>query len=340
MSSLIDAYSQMQANALAGVGLGSCESPYRSLAESSRWRLRDYGGALGGQPLLIIAAPIKRPYIWDIETSVSVVRRCLGEGRRVFMLEWLPPSDRDDVGLDDYVSGGISPCVEEVCGETGGRPALLGHSLGGTFAAIFAALASDRISGLALLGAPLCFDAASSAFRDAVAAMAPSRLSEVGVVPGWVLSRFAASASPDEFVWSRYLDAALSLADHRLLAIRARVERWALDEVPLPARLVGEILQWLYRENRFCRGALRIRGEAIGPSRIRVPTLAVVSAADRVTPRTAVTPFLEALQAGTSRLIEHQGEVGVGLQHLAILVGPKAHAQVWPQIFGWLDSLP
>jgi len=29
------------------------------------------------------------------------------------------------------------------------------------------------------------------------------------------------------------------------------VERWALDEVPLPGKLVHQIVEWLYRENRF-----------------------------------------------------------------------------------------
>jgi hypothetical protein len=29
--------------------------------------------------------------------------------------------------------------------------------------------------------------------------------------------------------------------------------------------------------------------------------------------------------------------VGIGLQHLALLAGPQAHARIWPAIFTWLD---
>jgi hypothetical protein len=54
------------------------------------------------------------------------------------------------------------------------------------------------------------------------------------------------------------MDAALSIADHHALDLHARVERWALDEVPLPGKLVHQIVEWLYRENRFCRGALKV----------------------------------------------------------------------------------
>jgi hypothetical protein len=37
-----------------------------------------------------------------------------------------------------------------------------------------------------------------------------------------------------------------------------RIERWALDEVALPGKLVHQIIEWLCRENRYFRGTLRI----------------------------------------------------------------------------------
>jgi polyhydroxyalkanoate synthase len=46
----------------------------------------------------------------------------------------------------------------------------------------------------------------------------------------------------------------MSMGDLRALDIHARVERWALDEAPLPGKLVQQIVAGLYRENRFCRG--------------------------------------------------------------------------------------
>lgn len=340
MPSLVDALRQMQGEALGALGFGPSESPRHILAATSRWRLRDYGGSHAGPPLLIIASPIKRPYIWDLAPSVSAVRYCVDHGQRVFLVEWLPPSEHDDGGLDDYADRAISQCVAAVSRETGReRPVLMGHSLGGTLAAIFAGLESDRLRGLVLLAAPLCFEAASSRFRDAVTSMAPAALSETEVVPGWVLSRFSALASPSTFIWSRYADAALSLGHPQAIDIHVRVERWALDEVALPGRLVNQILQWLYRENRLCQGTLPVRDRTVGPSSVSVPTLTVVNTADDVTPRGAVAPFLEAMPIKNAHLIEHPGETGVGLQHLAILIGHEAHMRVWPQIMSWLDTL-
>ena len=67
--------------------------------------------------------------------------------------------------------------------------------------------------------------------------------------------------------------------------------------------------------------------------------LAVVNKMDDVAPLGSVKPFLDRLPEGRTKLIEHDGEIGVGLQHLAILVGRRARALVWPQIVAWFKSL-
>ena len=135
------------------------------------------------------------------------------------------------------------------------------------------------------------------------------------------------------------MDAAMSSADPLAMEIHARVERWALDEVPLPGKLVHQIIDWLYRENRFCRGTLKIGGKVIGPSSLSVPTLGVVNTADEIAPLSSIKPFADAM-AKNVRIIEYPGELGVCLQHLGILVGRHAQAHVWPEIVSWLKSLP
>jgi polyhydroxyalkanoate synthase len=148
----------------------------------------------------------------------------------------------------------------------------------------------------------------------------------------------AALAAPSTFIWSRLMDAALSATDRQALEIHALVERWTLDEVALPGRLVHEIMQWLFRENRFCRGTLKVCGAVLGPSRLFVPTLAVVNTADEIAPLTSIKPCIDATPVTDARIIEYPGETGVGLQHLGILVGRQAHARVWPEIIAWLKS--
>ena len=68
------------------------------------------------------------------------------------------------------------------------------------------------------------------------------------------------------------------------------------------------------------------------------PTLAVINTADDVAPLESVKPFIEAMPAADARIIEYPGEIGVCLQHLGILIGREARAQVWPEIISWMNA--
>jgi polyhydroxyalkanoate synthase len=335
-----DSHRQMQANALAAFGLGACQCAYRVIRSGPHWRLREYGGPMAAPSLLIVAAPIKQPYIWDLTPSVSAVRYCLGQGLRVYLLEWIPPSGRDgNAGLDEYADQAIGECLAAVTHEAhGDQPFIMGHSLGGTLAAIFCALEPRVARGLVLLGAPLCFEQASSRFRDALVSIVPSTLSETAPVAGSLLTYASAAAAPDTFIWSRWVDALLSFGEPTAMEIHARVECWALDEVALPGKLVNQMIQWLYRENRFCRGTMSMRNRTIGPSSVTIPVLAAINTADEIAPPASVTPFVDQMAAKNTRVIRYRGEVGVGLQHLAMLVGRQAFAWVWPAIISWLKA--
>jgi polyhydroxyalkanoate synthase len=332
-----DIWRRAHGNILAAAGLGPTECPYRLIEAGSHWRLRDYGNQGNSSAILIVGAPIKRPYIWDLAPSVSAIRHCLANHQHVYLLEWLPASPRTAAyGLEQYAEA-IGECVSKVSNNASG-PILIGHSLGGTLAAIFSALASNSIGGLVLLGAPLCFHPATSRFRDALVSLVPSDLDQAEPFPGSLLSHISALASPDTFVWSRLTDAAMSVTNHHALEIHARVERWALDEVSLPGRLVHQLIEWLYRENRFCRGELKIGGKLIGPQSVLVPTLAVVNTQDDIAPLGSVKPFIESIGTKDACIIKYPGEVGVCLQHLGVLVGQDAHAKIWPGIISWMDT--
>lgn len=337
--SLTDLVRQLQGQAFGALGLDPVETPYRVISSGSFWRVRDYSERNTGQPLLVVAAPIKRPYIWDLTPSTSAIRNLLVQGFRVRMLEWLPASQATSMnGLDEYVDA-ISERVANMSSESGGvKPLLAGHSLGGTLAALFAALRSDAIQGLVLLSAPLCFQPETSRFRDALVDLVPPGFVAADPFPGSLLSHMSAMASPDTFIWSRLMNAATSMTDNHALEIHARVERWALDEVPLSGKLVHEIMEWLYREDRFSRGDMTIGGKRIGPLTLSAPLLAVVDTADEIAPTGAVKPFIDTMHWERGRIIEFPGESGVPLQHLAILIGRKAREVVWPEIISWMKD--
>jgi polyhydroxyalkanoate synthase subunit PhaC len=336
---LIDLVRRAQGDALGAFGLNPGECSYSVIESAAHWRLRDYGGSsIHGPCFLIVAAPIKRPYVWDIAPSTSALRHCLEQGLHVYLLEWTPTgSATASKGIEEHAEA-VSVCVAKISDwNAGATPFLIGHSLGGTLAAVYGALSPGSIRGLVLLSAPLCFQPGMSGFRDALASLA-SKLSDADSFPGSLLSHVSALASPGAFVWSTLKDAALSLSDPLAMEIHSRVERWALDEVAVSGQLFREITTWLYHENRFFCGSLKVSGRLIGPSSLSAPTLAVVNADDDVAPLASIKPFIDAMPIKDTRIIEYPRETGVCLQHVGILVGREARRRVWPEIVSWLRS--
>lgn len=85
-------------------------------------------------PVLIVYALINRPYILDLQSDRSIVRRLLEAGHDVYLIDWHEPSRLDRyLGLQDYVNRYIDNCVDEVR-ERSGRDAInvFGYCMGGT----------------------------------------------------------------------------------------------------------------------------------------------------------------------------------------------------------------
>jgi poly[(R)-3-hydroxyalkanoate] polymerase subunit PhaC len=339
---------------LDAMGLGPIETPARTVRALRGAELRAYlDPSRDSRPhsaapvLLIVPAPIKRAYIWDLAPEVSVVRRGLEAGLRVYLIRWTEPgrdAEQDD-GLADYADHFIAESLEAIAADSGeaapGPVVLAGHSLGGTLAAIFAALHPDAVQALVLLEAPLCFGGpAAGALAPLIQRAPPAGAVAAalgGRVPGSFLNVVSTAAAPDAFQWERWLDAATSLHDPAAWQLHLRVERWTLDEFPLPGRLFAEVVERLYREDRFWRGTLRVGGRLAAPGRITAPVLSVVDPRSRVIPPASIVPFVEALRTRVeARLLRYEGDTGVALQHVGTLVGRNAHRRLWPIILDWI----
>lgn len=328
----LDRVRRAQGFLLDAAGAGPVETPHRVVRRRPGVNLRCYAGGSGPGPLLLIVpAPIKRPYIWDLAPEVSAVRRCLAAGARVFLADWQSAPPR--FGLGDYAERLILDCLDAA----GAEPAiLLGHSLGGLFAAIFAALHPERVRGLGLLAAPLHFGADARVFSRMAGSLDPQALPDR--LPGSYVSAASFNVAPGPFGWERWMDGALSLADPAGLRTHMQVERWTLDEFALPRRLVAELIALIVREDRFARGSLEIGARRAAPSRLAAPLLCVVDPHCAVVPPQTVLPAFEAAASRDKTLLYYEHDIGVSLQHVGPLVSRRAHATLWPRIVRWIET--
>ena len=320
--------------ALDGLNIGPVETEWEALLSEPGFTLRGYGGR--GPPVLLVPAPIKRPYIFDLMPPLSVVRRLLDEGFSVHMMDWRDADAGAGWGLAEYALAWIALAVEVLMNRQGTKPILVGHSLGGTFAAIFAADQPRRAGKLLLIEAPLRFGPEAGALAPIVASSPPADAiaAFAGGAPGSLLDIASSAGAPEEFVAGRWFDAAACALDPGGWSIHQRVIRWTLDEFAQPAHLFADIVELLYRGDAFARGELQLSGRVVAPAALAaVPVAAVVDPSSRlVPPRSALAPLTN------PDVFVYEPETGVALQHVGLLVGRRAHRELWPRLAEWMKT--
>ena len=340
----LDVQRRWQGRLLDFAGLGPEQTPSRKVLSKPNITLKAYqpAGAARAPAVLLIPAPIKQAYIWDMAPAVSVVRACMERNFRVYLCEWQRPADDAPAsGLAAYADRLLADCIAAIAAETGqARTFLLGHSLGGTLAAVFTALHPKQVSGLVLLAAPVHFGADVGCFEPLAAAFDNARRAAPlpAAIPGAWLSMLSVAAAPATFVVDRYLDWLNSLSFPQALRRHYQVERWALDEMPMPRALFEDLVDQLLRNDRFMQGTLRLGRRTATPAAVTAPLLCATDARCRIVPPAAVLPFFRAAQSNDKKLIWYRGDVGVGLQHVGILIGRSAQRALWPAILDWVAA--
>src|SRR5437763_6528572 len=293
-------------------GYGPQQTPSTILHAEPGLNVRRYSPGQGSGPtVLIVPAPIKRSYIWDLTPDISVVRRWLERGYQVYLAEWVPlAEDGTDFGLADYSERLLGVAREVAEADSGqDRSVIAGHSLGGILAAIHACLHPERLRATVLLESPLHFEPSTCCFNRLVRATPDaSQIAErFRHVPGAFLNMMSAMAEPQAFQWERMMDRWLSLADPRALATHMRVERWTHDEFPLPGKLFTDIVESLYRRDQFMQGELAIGAHTVGPRTLATPLVSVYDPRSKVIPPAAVLPFHEAAANPHKLLLRYEG---------------------------------
>jgi polyhydroxyalkanoate synthase len=339
---LADAARRGQGALMDRLGLGPQTTPARTVGTWGTARLLAYQEPDPERAvLLIVPAPIKTGYIWDLSPEVSVVRRCQQAGLQTYLIEWQRPrSDDEALGLRDYAGSLVLSCLDAIAAETTQRRCYVaGHSLGGTLAAIFASLHPERVHGLIELEGPMAFSREAGQLEAAVATVPTAEaITQARNVAGSFMSMAGELADPITFGNEPLLDWLGSLPSPRARAIYLRVRRWTLDEMPMPRRLFEEVTDRLYRENRFADGKLTVSGRLADPRRLAMPILAIFDPRSRIVPPVAMTAYRDRSGSADVQLLEYSGDVGVMLQHVGVLVGNNAHRSLWSAIFKWIQE--
>jgi polyhydroxyalkanoate synthase len=308
-------------------------TPREAVFQRDKMTLYRYPGAQPARyapPVLLVYSLINRPSVLDLRPGRSVVQHLLGRGFEVYLLDWGIPDPLDrECGLDLHIDLLLRTAVRQVCRHSG-RPGatLLGYCMGGTLAAIYAALHPGRVANLVLLGAPFRFRSGERLYRwSRDPHFRPRQMVEaLGNVPTWVFEGFSLLRPGQKMerlaaLYDR-LDQAAWVESHLAM------EQWVNDNVPMAGALFADFVEACFQEDRLIEGRLEVGGRPVRLERIACPTLVMAGAADHLVPPETALPAAEKIP-GAETLLFPCGHIGLS-------TSSKAHLELWPAACDWL----
>jgi polyhydroxyalkanoate synthase len=284
-------------------------------------------------PLLIVSSLVGKYYILDLTSKRSYVAHLLDAGFDVFIIDWTTNEKSEGKGLNDYVCAYLAQIIEKVAAVSKGKQvSLLGYSMGGILALIYAALNPDAVKNLILLTTPVDFsgestigDWTSEKYFDV------DRVTDLfGNISGEAVSWSMQMVKPASSL-SRGINT-LQYADNRedfdaLMAL----EIWLHDPAPLPAKLFKDVIKKLYRNNLLAKNELMIGKRRVDLSNINSPVLNIIGTHDQVaTPETS-----EKLSELLGNI--DKAKLALDYGHLTIAVGSGAKEDLWQKSVEWLE---
>jgi polyhydroxyalkanoate synthase len=303
-------------------------------AELYRFR-RPQGAAAAGRPLLLVPSLINRWYVLDLRPGASLAGALAADGHDVYCLDWGVAQDEDRYLTWDEVIAKVHRAMGVVRRSSGcERIAMLGYCMGGTLAAIAAALRPSHVAGLINLAGPIDFSKAGflgeltdPRWFDVEAIAGAGNLQPHQMQSAFVLLRPTAPLAKLVTWLDRCHDPAFREQFQAL-------ESWANDNVPFPAAAYVTYIRDLYQNNALVRGQHAVAGQRVDLRRITAPVLTIVADRDTICPAPSATALNDCCGATDRQVYTARGG------HVGAVVGTRASTTLYPSISQWLRSIP
>jgi polyhydroxyalkanoate synthase subunit PhaC len=292
--------------------------------EDGTARLLRFRGERRRGAVFLVPSLINRWYVLDLRRGASLVEALVAEGFDVFCLDWGVPED-EDRHLDwDGVLARLARALRRARRVASARRlGLLGYCMGGTLAAIHAALEPEGVAALVNLAGPIDFSRAGflghmthRRWFDAEAIAAAGNIGAAQMQSGFAALRPTAQLG-------KLVSTLDSLGDPVRREAAQALEAWASDNVVFPAAAYVRYIGDLYQDNQLVHGRHHVAGRRVDLSTIRCPTLTVTTTKDAICPPDAALALAE--HTGGERLSIPGGHVGA-------VVGDKARTLLYPKL--------
>jgi polyhydroxyalkanoate synthase subunit PhaC len=329
----IDAAMKLREASTAAVGCSLREEVWRQdKVVLYRYLPLPFIQAARAKPVLICFALVNRPYILDLQTDRSLIRRLLAAGLEVYLIDWGRPDESDrDIELYEYIERYLGGCVRHVLESHGsGALNLIGVCQGGTFSLCYCALNPEHVANLVTMVTPVDFHTPDNLLSKWVRHFDMDSIRRAGNIPGSMLTGLFLSLAPFRLMHQKYV----GLLDHMLEVSEAesfvRMEKWIFDSPDQVAAATAQFVQWFYQENRLIHGSVELGGQRVNLERIRQPVLNIYAKQDHIVPPSAVMALRRYI--GSRDYTEDAVDTG----HIGLYVSRRAQEHVPRRIASWL----
>ncbi|MCB9796720.1 MAG: alpha/beta fold hydrolase [Alphaproteobacteria bacterium] len=311
-------------------------TPHEVIHHQDKLKLRYYAPPVkvpGLLPVVLVPSMINRAYILDLEPDRSLVGWLAARGHGVYLVDWGSPGPED-------AEEGVAYALEELLRRAvfrarhharSARVALFGYCMGGTLAAMYAALHPEEIGALIALNAPVRFAEAGRfrEFVDSEVVDLEAAIRSDGLMPVEVMVPAFRMLNPMGN-WNKYLGIEAAAKDPRRLARVMARERWLEENVPIAGAFAREWIREAYQQDSLLEGTWEIGGQRADLSRVTAPALVVCCSKDFITPPAAARPLAEALGSEDVELVE------LDMGHIGVVVGGAGPKLFYPLLDTWL----
>jgi class III poly(R)-hydroxyalkanoic acid synthase PhaC subunit len=285
-------------------------------------------------PLLIVYAFINRHYILDLLPEISVVRSLLRQGFDIFATDWGTPSAYDkDLTIDHFVNNYMDRSVDMMRDITNAdKVSLFGYCWGGNLVLIYAALHPEKVRNVVTIATPGDFSLDDTLLNAWIKRMdVDTLLNAFGNVPSTLLNAAFALRNPVEYShkYPHFFE-----QPHGLESIMefAATETWLYDSPPVIGEIYRELVKYCYQQNLFIRNMMSIDGTLVNLKNIKMPFLNVAAQSDDLVALPSSIALNNAVGSIDKSAIEFQSG------HVGLLIGQRAHKEVWPKVGKWLKE--
>ena len=286
-------------------------------------------------PTLIVYALMNRPYVMDLQSEKSFVRKLLEEGLDLYMLDWGYPTAEDRyITFEDYIEGYLANAVEFLKKKHNVKQInIMSKCQGGTFCAIYASMFPENIKNLVTIASPFDFDIEDGLlFKWAKYMDVDSLVDAFGVVPGQFLNMCFVSLRPYELLFDKYVAIINRLDNPKVLKDFLSVESWIFDSPGQAGEAYRKYMKDLWQDNKLIKGEFKMNGRAIDLKEIKMPLLNIVGEKDNLIPPSSSIPLNDLVASKDKEL--HSFPLG----HAGIVASSLSQKKVAPLVAQWLLS--